>query len=89
MELALSIASITYGGILGTYIMTGVVRRSEQPDAIAAIVVATVAMLVVVLVKPGEFAANLAWPWYVPLGTTITLVVGFASSRIRHAVVSA
>ena len=89
VELALSIASITYGGLLGTYILTGVARRSEQPDAIAAIVIATVAMLVIVLVKPGEFAANLAWPWYVPLGTTITLVVGFASSRIRQAVYSA
>ena len=89
MELALSIASITYGGLLGTYIMTGVVRRSEQPDAVAAIVVATVAMLVIVFVKPGEFAADLAWPWYVPLGTAITLVVGFTSSRIRQAVSSA
>ncbi|MCZ6917655.1 MAG: sodium:solute symporter [Gemmatimonadetes bacterium] len=80
VELALSIASITYGGLLGTYIMAGVMTRTRQRDAITAIVVATVAMVVIVLLKPPPFA-SLAWPWYVPLGTTITLVTAFISQR--------
>jgi SSS family transporter len=83
VELALSIASITYGALLGTYILGGVVRGARQLDAIVAIAVATVAMLVVVLVKPWVFA-DLAWPWYVPLGTAITLVVGWLSSWRHH-----
>jgi hypothetical protein len=36
-------------------------------------------MVIIVLVKPGPFAA-LAWPWYVPLGTTMTLTIGALSS---------
>jgi SSS family transporter len=80
VELALSIASITYGSLLGTYILGGTVRAARQRDALVAIGVATVSMLVIVFGKPGIFA-SLAWPWYVPLGTAITLIVGWSSSR--------
>jgi SSS family transporter len=82
VELALSIASITYGGLLGTYILGGISRRARQSDAVAAIVVATVSMLVIVLGKPAPLA-SLAWPWYVPLGTAIALAVGLTPSWIR------
>jgi len=80
--LALSIASITYGGLLGTYILGGVSQKVRQFDAIVTIVTSTLAMLVVVLLKPGPFA-DLAWPWYVPLGTAIALAVGLSTSWIR------
>jgi SSS family transporter len=82
VELALSIASITYGALLGTYILGGMSTRVRQPEAIAAIIVATVGMVVIVLAKPGPFA-HLAWPWYVPLGTAITLAVGWPTSLAR------
>jgi SSS family transporter len=82
VELALSIASITYGSLLGTYILAGISRSARQADAILAIIVATGAMLLIVLGKPGAFA-QLAWPWYVPLGTVITLVVGSLAAGIR------
>lgn len=81
--LALSVASIAYGGLLGTFIMAGLMPRSRGRDAITAILVATAAMLVVVLIQPWPFE-NLAWPWYVPLGTAITLAVGFLSSSVRE-----
>ena len=83
VELALSIASITYGALLGTYILGGISRKVRQADAITAIAVATASMLVIVLAKPGPFA-ELAWPWYVPLGTMITLAVGRLSAFVRR-----
>lgn len=82
VEIALSIASITYGALLGTYILGGLSRTVRQSEAIAAIVVGAGFMIVVVLAKPGPFA-NLAWPWYVPLGTTITLLTGFLLGAVR------
>lgn len=85
VELALSIASITYGGLLGLFILAGTVRRARQRDVITALAVATAGMLVVVLGKPGPFAA-LAWPWYVPLGLAITLATGWAMSRLPSGV---
>lgn len=81
VEVALSIASITYGGLLGTYILGGLSARVRQRDVITAILVATATMVVVVLIKPWPFT-TLAWPWYVPLGTAITLAVGWGSSLL-------
>jgi len=83
VELALSIASITYGSLLGTYILSGIVPSARQRDALTAIAVGTVSMLVIVLVKPWIFA-GLAWPWYVPLGTLITVAAGAASAALTR-----
>jgi len=80
--LALSIASLTYGALLGTYILGGWWRRARERDAIVAIVAGVVVMTPVVLGWPSRALAGLAWPWYVPLGTLITAAVGVASSVI-------
>lgn len=81
VELGLAIASVTYGGLLGMFVLGGLVRRAGQREAIVALVVATVTMLVVVFVKPGPFG-SLAWPWYVPLGLTITMVTGWLAAAV-------
>lgn len=87
--LALSIASITYGALLGTYILAGRWPRARGGDIVTATVVTITLMLVVVFArKLAEQPAlhwltpvgELAWPWYVPLGTALTLSVGMASS---------
>ncbi len=89
--LALSIASVTYGALLGTYILAGRWARARGRDIIAATAVTIAVMLVVVFAKkvaeqPGlewlSPAGRLAWPWYVPLGTLLTLSVGMTSSFI-------
>ncbi len=84
VELALSIASITYGGLLGTYILAGAVPAARGRDAITAIVLTSALMAVIVLVKPGPFA-TLAWPWYVPMGTAIAVGTGAAMSKVSGA----
>ena len=87
VQLALSIASVTYGSLLGTYVLGGLWPRARQVDVITAIVVSVVAMTPVVLgsVIPGfpwHWLPGLAWPWYVPLGTTVTVLAGMASSLL-------
>jgi SSS family transporter len=76
--LALSIASITYGGLLGSYLLGGFWARARQRDVIVAICAGVLLMVPVVLRVPFPLLAGLAWPWYVPLGTA----VGMASSRV-------
>jgi len=83
VQLALSVASITYGGLLGTYILGGWAPGTRQPDVIAAMVVSTLVMLPVVMGFPVRWLPGLAWPWYVPLGTAITVAVGMASLKSR------
>lgn len=89
---ALSIASITYGGLLGAYLLAGGPRRVGGRDVITAIAITVTVMLVVFFAKalarwPGlEWlapAGRLAWPWYVPLGTAITVVTGLALGLVR------
>ena len=87
VQLALSIASVTYGSLLGTYVLGGAWPRARQRDVIIAIVTSAVVMTPVVLgsVVPGfpwHWLPGLAWPWYVPLGTGVTVVVGMLASLV-------
>ena len=90
--LALSIASITYGALLGTYLLGGW-RRASGRDVIGAVAVTVIVMLTVVFAQPLSGrpgfdwlrpAARLAWPWYVPLGTLIAVGTGVALSYLPH-----
>ena len=87
--LALSIASVTYGALLGTYLLAARWPEATGRDVIAAVLMTVTVMLVVVFARllaestgSALLAAvgTLAWPWYVPLGTAITLVTGIALS---------
>lgn len=87
--LALSIASITYGALLGTYILAGRWSRATGRDVIVAVGVTLASMLVVVFARqlaawPGlgwlTPLGRLAWPWYVPLGTLIAVAAGTLAS---------
>ena len=91
VQLALSIVSITYGGLLGTYLLGGLWPRARQIDVIFAIIVSVLVMSPVVLgaVIPGfpiRWLSGLAWPWYVPLGTAATVAVGMVSSMVGQPV---
>jgi SSS family transporter len=90
--LALSIASITYGALLGTYILAAW-RRARGRDVVGAVAVTVLLMLLVVFARslsayPGfqwlEAAARLGWPWYVPLGTLLAVSTGVGLSYLPH-----
>jgi SSS family transporter len=92
---ALSIASFTYGGLLGGFFLAILWRRATQRDAILGMSVGIAVMSVIVFAKqisaaiPAlapklERVSLIAWPWYVLIGTTITLFVGILSS-LTHA----
>jgi len=85
VQLALSVASITYGALLGTYLLGGWWSRARQRDVVVAIIASVLAMTPVVLGVPWHVLPGLAWPWYVPLGTAVTVAVGMASSMFGRA----
>src|SRR5438874_6209842 len=89
VQLALSIASITYVGLLGTYLLGGLWPRARERDVIVAIVVSVLAMTPIVLGLPWRVLPGLAWPWFVPLGTAVTVAVGMVSSMVGRQTLSA
>jgi Na+/proline symporter len=91
VQLALSVASLTYGALLGTYLLGGLWPRARQRDVIIALSVSIAVMSPVVLGAviphfPVHWLVGLAWPWYVPLGTAVTVIVGMISSMIGNGV---
>jgi SSS family transporter len=95
VTIALSIASFTYGGLLGAFFLGILVRRAIQRDAMTGMAVGIGTMSVVVFAKAlsGWFPelaptlaplARIAWPWFVLIGTSITFVTGLLSS-LTHA----
>ena len=86
---ALSIASFTYGALLGGFFLGILWRRAIQRDAILGMAVGIFVMTFVVFAKqltpifpslPLASVSKIAWPWYVLIGTTVTMVVGILSS---------
>jgi Na+/proline symporter len=93
---ALGIASFTYGGLLGGFFLGVFWSRANQRDAIIGMSVGIAAMSFVVFARQlsswfpaladtlAPFA-SIAWPWYVLIGTTITMVTGILSSLTHPA----
>jgi SSS family transporter len=88
---ALSIASFTYGGLLGGFFLGLFWRRALQRDAILGMSIGIFCMILVVFAGrlsgafPSVFGflaplGSIAWPWYVLIGTSITMAVGVLSS---------
>ena len=88
---ALGISSFTSGGLLGGFFLGIYWRRAIQRDAILGMSIAIATMAFVVFAKPISAAypslaptlepvRDIAWPWYVLIGTSITLFVGMLSS---------
>jgi Na+/proline symporter len=89
--LALSIASVTYGPLLGTYFLAGRWPRARGRDVVGAVAFTVAVMLLVIFARrlapvPGlgwlEPVGRLAWPWYVPLGTLLAVGSGIALSYL-------
>ncbi|MDA1080448.1 MAG: sodium:solute symporter [Gemmatimonadetes bacterium] len=89
--IALSIASFTYGALLGGFFLGIFVPRARQRDAITGMSVGLAAMAIVVFAKLIGTAIpplapllhpleSIAWPWYVLIGTSVTVLTGTASA---------
>jgi Na+/proline symporter len=77
IEVALGIASIVYGGLLGGFALAILAPRARQAHAIAGIASGVATVTVIWLLARAE----VAWPWFVPIGTAVTFAVGWTLSR--------
>ncbi len=76
LEAGLTIASVTYGALLGLFLLGRFVRYATPRGAAAGMLAGLAAMLTV------KFGTPLAWTWYVLVGTAVTFLVGIVFSRL-------
>jgi len=74
LSMALSIASLINGPILGVFLVGTLMKRVSQPPALIGMLVSLGSMIYVFL------ATKIAWTWYAFLGSLITVVVAWAAS---------
>jgi SSS family transporter len=76
VETALGIASYTYGGLLGIFLLGLFYKKAGQKDAIIGFIVALITMTILIR------SINLAWPLYTLTGSLTTIAIGIISSII-------
>jgi Na+/proline symporter len=76
LEAGLSIASILYGGLLGVFLLGLLTKRVGENAAIVGMIAGLLVMFYVKVYTP------IAWTWYVFIGTSVTLSVGYLASFV-------
>src|SRR4051794_30862399 len=74
----LTIASIVYGPLVGTFLLAMLAPRATEAGALAGLGVSLASMIAI------RLGTNLAWTWYVVTGAAIALAVGTGVSRLRR-----
>ena len=77
VEVGLKIASFTYGGLLGTFFLGLLFKRTDQKDAYIGFVAGIAAMTVVLT------ATRIDFTWHTLIGCTVTILVGNVSGWLR------
>jgi SSS family transporter len=77
VEVALGIASLVYGGLLGAFALGVFTKRPGQTAAIIGVAVGIGSVTL--------FRDAMAWPWYVLVGSTVTFVTGSIVGRFTGA----
>lgn len=81
VEVALGVASVVYGGLLGAFSLGVLTDRADERSVILGMVVGIGAVMAIWLTIPDL----VAWPWFTPIGTGITFLVGWLFGRRRVA----
>ena len=76
LELALTVASVPYGSMLGIFLLGVLTRRATARGALAGALCALVTLGSVIAFT------HIAWTWYVAIGTVVTFTVGILASLL-------
>jgi SSS family solute:Na+ symporter len=77
LQAGLSIASILYGALLGVFLLGLLTRRVDETAAMFGMSAGLITMLYV------KFGTDIAWTWYVLIGTAVTFTTGVAFFLLR------
>ena len=75
LEAGLAIASITYGAMLGVFLLGRLTRTANAKGTAVGMAIGLATILIV------RFLTPVAWTWYVLIGTVATFGAGYLASR--------
>jgi solute:Na+ symporter, SSS family len=75
IEVGLQIASISYGALLGVFLLGVLTRRASQTGAMVGMLCGFFTELYLGL------ATSVPWTWYVAIGTVVTFAAGYVGSH--------
>jgi SSS family solute:Na+ symporter len=83
LEVGLTIASITYGSMLGVFFLGVLTKRANSKGSILGMAVGLASMLSI------WYFSSIAFTWYVLIGTAITFSIGYFASLFfsRHSTI--
>ena len=88
VEIGLSIASVTWGEMLGAFLLGTLTRRANQTGTIIGMIIGLIVNLIL-WQQPGPFAVGHVWGlpkvafiWYVLIGALITTSIGYVASLL-------
>jgi SSS family transporter len=76
VEVGLQIASITYGALLGVFLLGVLTRRATESGAMIGMLLGFCTEVYL-----WQFT-RVPWTWWVAIGTTVTFTVGYMASRV-------
>ena len=76
LNLALSVASLINGPILGVFLVGAFLKKAREVHALAGMLASISLMLYILL------ATKIAWPWYALIGSITTLAVAWIASLV-------
>ncbi len=79
VEVALTIASLVYGGLLGAFFLGLADDQASEAGVIIGMSVGIAAVTSIWIFAPG----SVGFPWFVPIGAFVTMLVGAVASRLK------
>jgi SSS family transporter len=89
VQVALGLASVTAGGLLGSFLLALYAPRAREADLLWAVFASVAFMMALWLGSKGwipfALGRKIAWPWYSLLGSALTFGAGWLLSLKRRA----
>ncbi len=76
LGMALSVASLINGPILGVFLVGAFLKKAKEIHALIGMLASIGVMLYIL------FGTQIAWPWYALIGSSVTVIVAFLASLV-------
>ncbi len=83
LSMALAVASLINGPILGVFLVGAFIKRAREIHALIGMIV-SIGVMTYVLLASNKFVPGpvIAWPWYALIGSSITVIVTLLASFV-------